>query len=505
MTNNSKSKAVVQISILILILTEALIVFSSLWDIRSERSFVLEFAKTEALASFNRDAKFRTWAAMHGGVYVPISDFTPPNPYLRVPNREIFANGTTYTLVNPAYMNRQLYELDSSSNSIKGHITSLNPIRPENKADDWETAALMQFENGVSEVTSIEKINNEDYLRLMRPFIADQSCLKCHSEQGYNLGDIRGGISVSVPMSKYYKLSNNSIKRSLVTHSSAFISFFFLFVVWYSVYRKQNRTQELLQNKMNAQNKKLIIQNDALQKATQKAEESNKLKSAFLANMSHEIRTPMNGILGFTNLLKEPNLKGRQRQEYINIIQKSGDRMLTTLNDIMEISKIETGQIKISSHKIDIGTLFETLYDFFSLEAKNKELDLIVDNKLPEEYIIVTDKTKLNSILSNLIKNAIKFTDSGTIKFGCNKEGNFIKFHVKDTGIGIPKNRREAIFNRFEQADIEDKQAREGSGLGLAIVKSYVEMLGGKVWVESEEKSGSTFFFTLPSATAKTS
>ncbi len=232
---------------------------------------------------------------------------------------------------------------------------------------------------------------------------------------------------------------------------------------------------------------------DALKRATS----SDRLKSAFLANMSHEIRTPMNGILGFTSLLKEHDLSGEQQNEYIDIIQKSGNRMLNTVNDIIEISRIEAGEVRISSDTLNINNHLIDLFNFFVPEAENKGLKLIID-KLPEDELVVsTDKNKLSSIVTNLIKNAIKFTDVGTIKIGCKKNEKFLKFYVEDTGIGIPGNRKDAIFNRFEQADIEDTRVYEGSGLGLAIVKYYVEMLGGKIWVESEENKGSTFFFTI--------
>lgn len=243
----------------------------------------------------------------------------------------------------------------------------------------------------------------------------------------------------------------------------------------------------------------LVNRENELIEAKEKAEESDRLKSAFLANMSHEIRTPMNGILGFTNLLKEPGLTGKQQKEYIKIIQKSGDRMLNTVNDIIEISRIETGQIKLSSNKVDISDHLVTLYNFFKLEADDKGLSLILNNKLTKnESLIETDKSKFGSIITNLVKNAIKFTDKGSIKIGCEKNGEFLEFYIKDTGIGIPSARKEAIFNRFEQADITDSGAYQGSGLGLSITKTYVEMLGGKIGMESEEGVGSQFYFTIP-------
>lgn len=240
-----------------------------------------------------------------------------------------------------------------------------------------------------------------------------------------------------------------------------------------------------------------------LKEALKRAEESDGLKSAFLANMSHEIRTPMNGILGFAELLKEPDLTGEQQQEYIKIIEKSGARMLNIINDIVDISKIESGQIKATLLETNINEQLEFIYKLFNREVEQKGLQLSLKKvSLPPESIVETDREKLYAILTNLVKNSIKYTSKGFIEFGCdiaeNGHGLFLQYFVKDTGIGIPKNRHDAIFERFIQVDVVDKMARQGAGLGLAISKAYVEMLGGKIWIESEEGKGSTFWFTIP-------
>lgn len=238
-------------------------------------------------------------------------------------------------------------------------------------------------------------------------------------------------------------------------------------------------------------------------KAKEKAEESDRLKSAFLANVSHEIRTPMNGILGFSELLKEPGLTGEKKQSYIKIIAKSGMRMLNIINDIVDLSKIESGLMKIDIKESNINEQIEYIYTFFKPEVEAKGMKLSFKNPLPaKESIIKTDREKVYAILTNLVKNAIKYTHKGSIEFGYNlkmeRELVELEFYVKDTGIGIPKDRQEAIFERFIQAEIVDVMARQGAGLGLSIAKSYVEILGGKIWVESEEGAGSTFYFTLP-------
>jgi len=188
--------------------------------------------------------------------------------------------------------------------------------------------------------------------------------------------------------------------------------------------------------------------------------------------MSHEIRTPMNGILGFTDLLSNPILSGNEKEKYINIIKKSGDRMLNTVNDIIDVSKIDAGQVEITKFIVNINKEIETQYDFFKGEASTKGIRFNLINELPiQESFILTDKVKLNSIITNLIKNAIKYTDKGSIEIYSGKKEAMFEFKIKDTGIGIPEDRIESIFNRFEQADITDAHARQGSGLGLSITR----------------------------------
>ena len=240
-------------------------------------------------------------------------------------------------------------------------------------------------------------------------------------------------------------------------------------------------------------------QEEDLKAALEKAKESDRLKSAFLANMSHEIRTPMNGIIGFVNLLSNTGLSNLERKKYEAAITQSSERLLNTINDLIDISKIEAGQMKVSKTETSINKLFDELYNFFKPEAVSKGLALYSLPTLSDkEAVIFTDENKLHGILTNLIKNAMKFTKTGSISFGYLLKGKSIQFYVKDTGIGIPEKRQKAIFNRFEQVDTSYTRPYEGSGLGLAIVKAYVEMLGGKIWLHSEENKGSTFNFTLP-------
>ena len=274
-----------------------------------------------------------------------------------------------------------------------------------------------------------------------------------------------------------------------------------------------------LESKVEERTKELLLEK-------LRAEESDKLKTAFLTNMSHEIRTPMNGILGFAELLKIPDLAGELQLEYIDVIKKSSDRMLNIINDIVDISSIEAGLVNVSLTETDINAQSGYVYDFFKPEANEKGIILSVHKGLQgNAAIVLTDEEKLFAILTNLVKNALKFSESGTIEFGyelkpvlqangtetMQSSGTTdinslssdviqqeLVFYVKDTGIGIPVDRQQAIFDRFVQADIADSRAFQGAGLGLSISKAFVEMLDGKIWVESEEDKGSSFYFTLP-------
>ncbi len=233
--------------------------------------------------------------------------------------------------------------------------------------------------------------------------------------------------------------------------------------------------------------------------ALKRATEADKLKSAFLANMSHEIRTPMNGILGFTNLLKTERLSNNERQDYLSIIEQSGKRMMGVINDLIDISKVESGITEVMLSDFNLTDTINYLFSFFKPEAESKGLQLSCSAGLPRDRAYIkSDKEKIYAIITNLVKNAIKYTKSGKVHFGYTLDGDLIKFTVTDTGIGIPKEKIETIFNRFVQAGTTPTKNTEGVGLGLSITKAYVQLLNGKIWVESEQMKGSSFNIEIP-------
>ncbi len=233
--------------------------------------------------------------------------------------------------------------------------------------------------------------------------------------------------------------------------------------------------------------------------AKEKAEESDRLKTAFLQNMSHEIRTPLNGISGFSGLLNKTDLSEEKRKSFVSIIQNSSQQLISIVSDILTISSLETKQEKTSISKVCINNIIVELLAIFKQLAMNQNISLYAKQQLSDKQSeIYSDNTKITQILSNLLSNALKFTHEGFIEFGYNLKDTELEFYVKDSGIGIKPEFHDKIFERFRQADKSINKLYGGTGLGLAISKAFVELLGGKIWVQSELEKGSIFNFTIP-------
>ena len=233
--------------------------------------------------------------------------------------------------------------------------------------------------------------------------------------------------------------------------------------------------------------------------AKEKAEESDSLKTAFLHNISHEVRTPMNAIIGFSDLIIDPDLTPEIRNEFIQTIVQSSNQLLSIITQIVNMATIETGQEKIYEKEISLNSIFRMVLEQFRSEADRKNISLKYNTAFPDsEDKIKSDETKLIQIISNLISNAFKFTKYGSINFGYVLKDKYLEFYVKDTGIGIPKEMHKEIFERFRQVETSLAREYEGAGLGLSISKAYVELLGGKIWLTSKPGEGSVFYFNIP-------
>lgn len=235
-----------------------------------------------------------------------------------------------------------------------------------------------------------------------------------------------------------------------------------------------------------------------LRKAEREAVESNRLKSAFLQNISHEIRTPMNSIIGFSSLLESEELSKKEASEYIKHITTGSNQLLYIVDEMMDISLIESGNMKVNLTAVNLNQLLDDIYSSFTPLIKS-EIEFIMEKGLSNESILIrTDEVKLRQIISNLITNSNKYSEKGTIKLTYTLHDNNIQFCISDTGIGIPHEYQKHVFDRFRQVDDSVKKLNDGVGLGLAICKGHIELLNGKIWLESEQGKGSSFFFTIP-------
>ncbi|MBN1986980.1 MAG: response regulator, partial [Prolixibacteraceae bacterium] len=265
--------------------------------------------------------------------------------------------------------------------------------------------------------------------------------------------------------------------------------------------RIEYKGEEMLHSIIHDITEKKRLMNELID-AKERAEESDRLKSAFLANMSHEIRTPLNGIVGFTSLLtNEKNLSETDKQSYSRIINKSTEGLLKIINDILDISRLETGKTIIEQKVFDVGKTLSSLYLIFNKKLKEagKENVKLIQNEFPQKVQLNTDENRLIQIFSNLLDNALRFTHNGSIKFGISEIKNgHVEFFTSDTGIGISKEKQQMVFESFIQADSGMTRSYGGTGLGLTIVKKLVDLLGGKIVLESELGKGSRFSFSLP-------
>jgi signal transduction histidine kinase len=243
----------------------------------------------------------------------------------------------------------------------------------------------------------------------------------------------------------------------------------------------------------------LKSENKLLRKKVEELQEADRLKTAFLNNIAQEIRTPLNAITGFCAFLTDPALTHEKRVAFTKIILDSSDNLLFIITDIANIAAIETGKEDVQYNEFNLNVVFQVLYEQYEQRAREQGNLFKYKSPFPDsDAKIITDKTKITRILSNLINNAMKFTGRGKVIYGCRQKNDFLEFYVKDTGIGIPPELQKDVFQRFRQVDNSDNRYYGGSGLGLSISKAYIEMLGGKIWVESEPGRGSTFRFTIP-------
>lgn len=462
-------------SVLITVIWATLCFLSAYWNIDTEKKKTLALAHKEALTVFNKDQAFRFWATDHEGVYVPINERTLPNEYLsHIPERDLLTpSGRQLTLMNPAYMLRQVMSHYASLYSGNGHITSLKVINPINKPDAWEMEALQKFEAGAKEVMEVSIIGEKQFLRLMKPMHTKTGCLKCHAHQGYKVGDVRGGVSVSIPLAAYRKIEQVSIQKLYNTHLFFFFSGFSVIV--FSYYRNKQR---------------MVEQKEAAEALHQ---ESEKIKM-FAYSVVHDLKNPVIAIHGLTNLL---------RKKYRDVLDERGDHCCE----------------KIADSATQLNVLVEQLNEYISAKEHHltiKELDLLeishtvrteFDNQFQERGIqwrepayipaVRADEMAILRIMRNLVDNALKYggSDLSKIEVLYNESQEFHSLCVANNGNTIVAGDYQKLFIQFKRGCADGKV--KGVGLGLAITKELVELHGGKVWGEPDDREGAKFCFTI--------
>ena len=498
---------------------------------RHER-LVLTQTEMQAKALFQQIVITRRWIADHGGVFVEKLPWVKPNPYL--PDSLIRdEKGKWYVKENPAMVTKQLSQYAQKEGLYFFHITSLKLLNPENAPDDFERNALQDFETKkLKDSSNVEKIGGSYYFRYIAPLYVEEACLQCHDKQGYKVGDIRGAISVSVPMD--YTLNVIASDRKYMIYGSIITITVLITVLFMTTKRLVispinkirtlmfnfakdgnpdvpvlatndeledlsrafvNMTKSIsdyhtcLQDKINAATEELTIKNESLLKL-------NKTKSNFIANISHELRTPLTSIKGAMDYLSVRLAMHKKDNEedlkvFFEVIKKNAERLIRLVNNVLDYERIELGELEMHFKEINLKNVFDEVVTGFRSISEEKKVNIELK---AEDVTVHADEDKIKQALTNLLSNALNFSpESSDIIVTLTEADGYANASVEDSGCGIAEGEKEMIFRQFYS-----KGVKNGAGLGLAICKGIVEAHNGEIGVKTVEGQGSRFWFTMP-------
>lgn len=479
--------------VIVMALWVSMTALSYFWNTSQQTNYINQLAQASGRTLFSLMETTRHWNAMRGGVYVKVDEKTQPNPYLAVPNRDLQIGDLKLTMVNPAFMTRQIGEIAAQRAGVHFHITSLKPIRPENEADDWEKETLVQFESGLPEKLSLvdDKVTGPIF-RYMAPLKTREACLKCHAKQGYKVGDIRGGISVNIPAFPLLNVLHDQKQQLLLIHIGALLLLVSSTIIFF---RSITGHMRALEETKASQEVLIDHRTKELSKQTHELKRSNQELELFAYAASHDLQEPLRMVSSYMNLLDKrySDKLDDDAKEFIGYATDGAKRMRRMINDLLDYSRVESRGGELRS--VNANEALEKA--LANLELVIEETSTLVQHEeLPS---IEADELQLVRLFQNLISNAIRYRkDKGTPHIKVNSfkddDGKLV-ISVEDNGIGIPADKFDDVFMIFNR--LKTGRVSEGTGIGLALCKRIMERHGGRIWLESEEGKGTTFFVSF--------
>lgn len=474
-----------------------LVLVSFVWQLQINKANFDNLALFSAQSHFKEIVMARMWNSSHKGVYVPVTKITQPNIYLEDSLRDLqTTSGILLTKINPAYMTRQIAEMHTNENDLQFHITSLNPIRPENMADSWEASALLDFEHGAKSKFSRIKGDSINLYRYMAPLFVVKSCLNCHAKQGYKIGQIRGGISVSQHAAIFDHSASKSLKALLLVHLCVLVLGLLALTLHY---RNSNNYILTIENKR----KELERKNAQLMELNIHLQDTNLKRDKFFSIIAHDLKSPFNSILGFIDLLVTTNsFSESERNDILLGLSATAQKTYNLLENLLQWAMLELNRMPTHKSLLDIRDLIEENNVAMAQFANAKSI--MLENYIPRGIVVFTDKNHISFVLRNITSNAIKFSNENSeIKFDITENGSEYIISIQDSGIGMTSMQAESLFKLEKTTSTPGTNNEKGTGLGLILCKEFVERQNGRIWVESEAGCGSTVYFSIPRETKK--